>query len=314
MPIALEALLGMEMIDQIEMLFDPNSTTVDLTHSSVNFGVYDYNQQFDTVDNLYAIEHQFINWSDITDSELSSEFAQMNERDRWPLITVEPFSKNNHTPISLLSDIIYGAYDIEISQICRTINKANTPVFLRWGHEMEGMTGRYPWAGAIEEIYIDAYQHVVTQCRLFAENGQVYFVWSPLGQSGSEMYYPGDEYVDYIGLPVFSFGEWEYMNYGTRRSFDQIFKPRYDIVSKFAKPIMIAEMGVTGTKKYQAKWLNDVVQNVDKYPLLHTVVLFNAVDTPNVWGDGLSTPDWDLNDLNFIRNLSESDNMTAPEE
>jgi beta-mannanase len=45
------------------------------------------------------------------------------------------------------------------------------------------------------------------------------------------------------------FHEWDLAHYGKVRSFDEIFVEKYGRVAGFNKPVMIAELGVTGTKQ-----------------------------------------------------------------
>ncbi|MBA5760046.1 mannan endo-1,4-beta-mannosidase, partial [Escherichia coli] len=77
------------------------------------------------------------------------------------------------------ADIAHGRYDARIAATCSALAALEGPVFVRWGHEMEADTGRYPWATGDASAYIDAYRRVVTACRTMAD--QIRFVWSPAG-------------------------------------------------------------------------------------------------------------------------------------
>ena len=79
------------------------------------------------------------------------------------MITVEPFplDDGSETRARLLDDIADGRYDHLIDRLSADLAAAGQPVFLRWGHEMENVTGRYPWAQEDHLAYVRAYRHFV---------------------------------------------------------------------------------------------------------------------------------------------------------
>lgn len=271
----------------------PAMETIAWDDASFNIGVYDYQQTFTGIDGV-AIEHQFYDWNTFNSNEYSQWIQQLREQDRWPLVTIEPFSRSDLPVDSLLSDITNGQYDSQILDVCGGLESVNHPVFIRWGHEMERVTGRYPWAVEDAESYVAAYKYFVDTCNTFMPTTEVYYVWSPTGNHGLDAYYPGDDYVDYVGLSVYSFDEWEHDNYGRVRSFEENFGEKYERVKKYDKPIIIGEFGVNGTPEAQKAWITEMVTTSTNYPLLKTVVFFNAPDSPAAWGEEYSVPDWSI--------------------
>jgi len=160
------------------------------------------------------------------------------------------------------------------------------PVVIRWGHEMENFTGRYPWATRDAQAYIDAYQYFVSKCASRAPNAQ--YMWSPAGNKNLKDYWPGENYVDYIGITVYNYEAWEILFYGYSRSFKENFGERYARVGEYRKPIMIAEFGATGAGRTQ--WITEALQEVNKYILVKSVLFFSAMD-PVSWGS-VPPPDW----------------------
>jgi cellulose synthase (UDP-forming) len=156
---------------------------------------------------------------------------------------------------------------------------------------MENVTGRYPWASKNAALYREAYRHFVTASRLSA--GNIGYVWSPVGDKGLERYWPGEQYVDYVGLSVFEFPAFDqaYYHQATRSFHDQMTE-KYARVAKYQMPIVISECGVTGSKEYQLSWLSGALQDLGNYPLLKALIYFNAKDTPGAWGKEYATPDW----------------------
>lgn len=154
------------------------------------------------------------------------------------------------------------------------------------------LTERYPWSHKDPAEFIAAYKHFVSQCRLAAPGVQ--YIWSSVGNKDLAQYWPGPETVDMVGVPVYSFPEFDKKAYGFDRTFAQAFGEKYDRVKGYNKPVVIVELGVTGEAEYQQYWLDQASTTYASYPLLKTVVLFNSTDTPGAWGAEYATPDWRL--------------------
>jgi endoglucanase len=76
------------------------------------------------------------------------------------------------------------------------------------------------------------------------------------------------------------------------QSFDDIFGPRYRLLAPLGKPMIISEMGVSGTPEYQTGWLTAAARSLANYPDLVAAVYFDDVN-PQL--NGLSSePDWRL--------------------
>ncbi len=78
---------------------------------------------------------------------------------------------------------------------------------------------------------------LIDVCREEVPDAQ--FMWSLLGHENMADYYPGDKYVDIVGLSVFSLEPWERETLGRAQTFDDIFAPRYERALQFGKPIVI---------------------------------------------------------------------------
>lgn len=286
-------------VSQLELKKDLFSCKIDSDkckledfNSSVNFGVYDFNNTFDNSTNI-AFDHYFFDWNDAQFiNSLNSIFSAANDHNRWVLLTVEPYDSE---PENLFNKIRNGQYDNNIAEICTAINESPNPVFVRWGHEMERVTGRYPWATDNESDYIYAYNYFVEKCREVTENA--FYVWSPAGESNSSNYWPGSNNVDYVGLSLYIYEDFELDTYGRVRSFEEAFSERYYRFDTFGKPIILAEFGINLNQKSDYWWFN-ASKSFTKFPLLKTIVYFNAIDSENVW-PGYSTPDWSVDPLMF---------------
>jgi beta-mannanase len=271
--------------------------TSDLKHEQrVNYGVYDPNNRFSKAKGV-AVEHIFVSWLSAEANEaISSSFEYARERNRWLMITIEPSAVEGRTS-QLLADVAAGAYDLVTASLCRNVGSLRSSVFVRWGHEMETTDVRYPWSGGNNDSYIAAYRHFAEKCRANAPN--IYLVWSPKGAPGLEQYYPGRAFADYVALSVYALPAYDLDHFGKVMNFRDTFMPKYNRVVGFNRPVMIAEMGVSGDPKHQARWMADFFRSAKHFPLLRTAVYFNRKDNPGAWPEKYGIPDWTIDPSTF---------------
>jgi len=204
-----------------------------------------------------------------------------------PLIRMEPRSRQNGYIVEYLKEktfslqnIIDGKFDKELIQWAQDAKKDNIPLLVDFGVEVNG--GWFPWNGLYNgggttdgygdptypdgpERFKDAYKHII---ELFRAQEVKHITWlfhitmytTEPNEVWNEpkMYYPGDEYIDWIGVSVY--GElypalhyWDSFDEVMER--DDAYKKVLEISSN--KPFAILELGVTdnspdGSKK---EWL-----------------------------------------------------------
>jgi beta-mannanase len=157
-------------------------------------------------------------------------------------------------------------------------------IFLRWGHEMNG--DWYPWAGANNgkaaggaAKYIAAYRHVHD---LFVADGatNVVWVWCPLvtdvpNESWNHWtnYYPGDAYVDWVGLDAYNWGTSS--SCCTWQTFAELSTSLYgDYAGK--KPLIIPETASAEFGGNKAAWITDFRQQLKtNFTAIKAVVWFD---------------------------------------
>lgn len=263
------------------------------------FGVYDPNGDYSDVDGI-SIEHLFLPWEDVFLPSLAEAESYAAERGRSLLVTIEPWTwtrDERNSPVVLQAGIAAGTYDDTMRTVCTALGSLERPVTIRWAQEMDDDTGQFIWAGWEPSAYVAAYRRMIDICRDAAPDAR--FMWSPLGFEDMAEYYPGDDYVDIVGLSVFSLGPWEKQILGEELSFDDIFAPRYERALQFGKPIMVAELGYVGDAEHIAMWDADVRTKGEQYPELVAVVYFNQREV-YPWPDDFGLPDWrrTANELN----------------
>lgn len=199
-----------------------------------------------------------------------------------PLITWEPWLYTNgvNQPSYSLQNIINGNFDAYITQWAQDSLVWAHPFFLRFAHEMNG--NWYPWSELVNGNkpgqYVHAWKHVHD---IFTAQGatNVTWVWSPnVNYSGSIPFgelYPGDSYVDWVGLDGYNWGT---VNNNHWQSFAQVFQQSYDDILKItSKPLMVAETASAELGGNKAHWITDAyaTQIPNHFPKVKAVIWFN---------------------------------------
>jgi hypothetical protein len=207
-----------------------------------------------------------------------------------PLLTWEPwlsafdaadmpkFSDANTRDKGGLKAIAQGDYDGYIAQRAEEAKAYGKPFFLRLGHEMNDPY-RYPWGpqNNASEDFIKAWQHVVDKFRQSGADN-VIWVWSPHpAYLQYEAYFPGDTYVDWVGVPTLNYGS--VAPWSKWWTFQEIFGNYYDRLATFGKPIMITELGCLDVGGNRADWYKDVFEELpQRYPSVKSVLFFHSND------------------------------------
>ena len=180
-----------------------------------------------------------------------------------------PFFSWNTGSLSL-ADVVAGRYDGYIKDWATAAKSWGHPFFLRFNWEMNGHW--FPWGGN-PTLSIAAWKRVHD---LFASIGvkDVTWVWCPNvdidGTLPFSVYYPGDSYVDWVGLDGYNWNTpW--------RSFDQVFASSYKALATLApsKPVVVAETASTESGGSKAAWISDALEKVaGGYPSVKAFLWF----------------------------------------
>jgi beta-mannanase len=201
------------------------------------------------------------------------------EHDACPLITWEPWdaTRGAEQPTFHLTRLLAGDHDQFVETWARQLAAFGHPVLLRWGHEMNGHW--YPWsvgrAGTSAANYVESWRHLWSVFRA-AGADNVQWIWSPNALAGARAFepcYPGDAFVDWVGLDGYNWGGWRHW-----RSFSQLFDESYRRITVLTpKPLMIAETACAEAGMRKARWITDAltVQIPRHFPRVQAVVWFN---------------------------------------
>ena len=240
------------------------------------------------------LQHWFVAQNDA--AGLAQSLSASDRAGVMPLVTIEPFpTRSPATPV--LENIALGATDDELLALAQVIADVSPQVVLvRWAHEMD-LYGLYPWSSGDPTVYRAAYRHVVS---LFREHGatNVQWVWSPSGNTGAGVYYPGDDVVDYVGMTVLGDEQWDQILVDQPvRSFAQLMTDKYPEVAAYGKPMIIAELGVSGTPAHQREWLTEAARALVDFPNIRVVSYYDYVNAPN--NHMATQPDWRISASTF---------------
>ncbi|MCL1849705.1 MAG: glycoside hydrolase family 26 protein, partial [Clostridiales bacterium] len=197
--------------------------------------------------------------------------------------------QTNHTKGegNMVYSILNGEYDEFLIGYARIVADFGHPVLFRPFNEMNGDWCPYSayHTSKDTEIYKALYRYVY-QLFLEAEADNVIWVWNPNGKSypgfkwnDELMYYPGDQYVDVVGLTAYNTGTF-YNRYGEKwRTFKELYDElytRYDLL--FGQPLMITEFASASMGGDKEEWVESMFADIRLYDRIKIAVWWDACD------------------------------------
>jgi len=205
-----------------------------------------------------------------------------------PVVTWEPwltaFNESEYPKLRRLeerdkggmADVVKGLYDPYIEKWAEEAAKFGMPLFLRLGHEMNDPY-RYPWGphNNTPVEYVNAWKYVHG---IFKSKGadNVIWIWSPHPAYGYfDYFYPGDDYVDYVGVGILNFGS--IAAWSQWWTFKEIFGTHYEELTSFGKPLMITEFGSLSWGGDKCTWYKEALENLpENYPAVKSILFFHV--------------------------------------
>jgi hypothetical protein len=207
------------------------------------------------------------------------------QQGRMPMMTwesrpIDADNSSNSAPAYSLPKIIGGDFDTYLHQYAKAIVATGLPLAIRLDHEMNGIW--YPWSendGAGNSIngnspgdYVKMWRHVHDIFQQEGANSLVIWVWAPnivnnlpaSHQTAAYLQglYPGDQYVDWVGLSGYLRPPYKSDN---NFSFDYTFTPSLNALRNLtSKPIILAEVGASETDGHKPTWITSFFQGLAK--------------------------------------------------
>jgi hypothetical protein len=288
------------------MLSPGSIATANATATNVAFGVFvdelpwnfQYLDNFSTlVGRKPGIAHWFQDWATPDHMEFDPSYMDAAiSRGAMPLVTWEPWKTNEGPEQSdyALKKIIRGKHDAYIRQWAKAAAAWGKPFLLRFAHEMNG--DWTSWSPGVNEYkpnnYNTSSEFVAAWRRvhgIFRKVGatNAKWVWSPVahyeGATPFKKVYPGNAYVDWVGISGYNWGDTQ--PWSRWQSFSEIFEESYGIVGTItSKPIIIPEVASAESGGDKATWIRDafLTEIPADFPLIRAVAWFH-VDKENDW-------------------------------
>ncbi len=210
-----------------------------------------------------------------------------------------------------LDAIINGQWDNFITNYATSVKNWGLPLFIRLGHEMNGDWYKYGGAnnggGTLigfgdpnvadgPERFIAAFKHVHN---IFENVGadNVAWIWCPNNGSSPtaswntpEAYYPGDDYVDWIGFDGYNFGTSQ--TWSGWVEFHNIYTELYQKFQNYGKPLMIGEFASVESGGQKSNWITNAYSIYLKYsfPKIKAVTWFHVEKV-----EGTVMTNWKIN-------------------
>lgn len=259
------------------------------------------------IDDFEEISQQEVGsvvWFPTWDDEFPAQAcSQLAERGIVPHLTWELFwpseDPNNARQTGPegyegFQEVLAGEHDAYIDRFAEAAKAFNEPVLLRFLHEFNG--NWYVWSGnkngqadGGSAQVVAVWQYVVDRFKARGADN-VQWLWVPHGPSTDRSeeawnqvanYWPGDAYVDWIGMDGYNFYPQDPWG-GKRplRDFDDCFRQLYEDCAQLGdQPMMIAEFG-TGEFESEgfdkAAWITDAFRKIKTdYPRVKIFTWFN---------------------------------------
>jgi len=208
-----------------------------------------------------------------------------------PVLTWEPWVFDGAHPKTISANaILDGAYDAYLTSFARAARDFGRPLWIRLAHEMN--SDHYHWGVAADAygpetpfLYRDLFRHVVD---IFRAQGvtNVRWIFCPNAESvpsparspaaawnRASRYYPGDDYVDVLGMDGYNWGGTLADPAGAWRSqwqsFEEIFAPLHAELRQLAptKPMIVFETASVSTGGDKAAWITAALGTAARWRL-----------------------------------------------
>lgn len=186
---------------------------------------------------------------------------------------------------NMVYSVLDGDYDEFLKNYAKTISDFKHPVLFRLGNEMNGDWCPYSGYNTSKdtEIFKAFYRYIY---KIFEDAGadNVIWIWNPNGKSFPDfqwnhelMYYPGDEYVDIVGLTAYNTGTY----YPDEKwiEFADLYDTLYaEYTNRYRHPMMITEFASSSVGGDKNQWIKNMFEHIDSYPEIKAAVWWDGCD------------------------------------
>lgn len=202
---------------------------------------------------------------------------------------IRPGTADKNTSNSALFDILRGEYDDALKEYAEQFKAFGHPVLFRLNNEMNGTWTLYSGIADMcdPDLFISAWRYMY---EFFEREGVDNLIWifnphdrsyPPLNWNNQVAYYPGDEYVQLIGITGYNNGTYFQSKTGERwRSFEEIYSEinanYYPIYKNF--PWIIGEFASSSVGGDKAEWIEKMFNDIKEYKNIKAAVWWSHYD------------------------------------
>lgn len=211
------------------------------------------------------------------------ELETVRARGAEPVVTWEPWRALGDGDYDRqefsLDQIAAGVHDDHLYRWADELRDWGGTVHLRFAHEANG--DWYPWSpagGTPPETYIAAWRHVHDLFEV-KQAYNVQWIWAVNvrheGSSPIGGLYPGDEYVDVIGVDGYNWGTSQ--QWSRWQTPEEIFGSTLEEVGRLApgRPVVITEVASAEAGGLKAEWIGDLVSYFDSRSEVSAFIWFD---------------------------------------
>ncbi len=186
-----------------------------------------------------------------------------------------------------LANITQGKCDNYIREFAAELSARPERFLLRFAHEMN-ITDSAWWPGHYGQdasAYVAMWRHVhdqIVSIQNSMNKHNIEFVWSinyasnpPDAWNAIPNYYPGNSYVDWIGVSGYNWYNAPGHNLPWKSFSDLFDAVLKDLSCRYARPQLLTEFGSVGSDAQKAGWIQDAFQKMPAYPFLRGITWFN---------------------------------------
>ncbi len=252
----------------------------------------------------------YVAWDKNTESTVAQDLMDSIYMQRSiPMITWEPWSSSfqdiPHKDKHIFELIVEGYFDVYISTFAEKLKNLQRPVFLRFAHEFGNPF--YPWYIDGDEAPLKFKKAWIHTYEIFKNIGatNVIWIWNPWKSDNVVSFYPGKEYVDWIGVNILNYG---HLNQdGKWHDFKDMYEPFHiEFQNLPATPVIISEFGTLKDNQKQNEWFENAFSSIENnFKEIKSVVYFNSKVDDN-WPKGLQRNeallDWTIDKDQVVKN------------
>ncbi|MGL5440264.1 MAG: glycoside hydrolase family 26 protein [Filifactoraceae bacterium] len=264
-----------------------------LDSKSVKWGIFE--PYFPSTDKLKRIENEIgsklnyvvlythIKDNDLTQIQSSLDTAKNEGRTIELTLQTRP---SNATEKNAVYGVLNGEYDSYLETYAKQIANYGEPILFRLGNEMNGDWCSYSayHTSKDAQIYVEMYKYIYDKFERAGANANTIWVWNPNGKSypnfkwnNELMYYPGDKYVNIVGMTVYNTGT--YYEGEKWTSFKDLYSNLYNLYeTRYAQPLIITEFASSSVGGDKVKWVEEMFNDLPSFPKIKLAIWWNGAD------------------------------------